>query len=135
MRGHGADVTNAELAVLKVLWKRGPSTIREITDLRYPGGGTSHYSTVQKLLERLSSKGCVRRRPEGRSNVYSAAVQRGELVARRLRETADKLCDGSLAPLLTHLVRDPGLSSEEITALRRLIERADAEEGTEAPER
>jgi predicted transcriptional regulator len=134
MRGSGADVTDTELAVLKILWDCGPSTIRRITDRLYPGGRTSHYSTVQKLLERLESKECVQRRLEGRSNVFTAAVERDQLIARRLRETADKLCEGSLTPLLTHLVGEPGLSKDEIDALRRLVERADARDGARGPE-
>ena len=55
------DITDAELAVLQVLWEQGPATIRRITELLYPQGGTSHYATVQKLLERLETKACVRR--------------------------------------------------------------------------
>ena len=55
------DVTDAELAVLQVLWEQGPATIRQLTDRLYPEGKTSHYATVQKLLERLQAKGCVSR--------------------------------------------------------------------------
>ena len=55
------DVTETELAVLEALWDEEPATIRTLTDLCYPGGGTSHYATVQKLLERLEHKGYVRR--------------------------------------------------------------------------
>ena len=47
------DVPDAELAVLKALWDQGEATIREIADRLYPGGETSHYATVQKLLDRL----------------------------------------------------------------------------------
>ena len=66
-------VTDAELTVLKALWERGASTIRELTDALYPGGGAAHYATVQKLLERLEAKTCVKRRPRGRVNVYTAS--------------------------------------------------------------
>ena len=55
------DVTETELAVLQVLWDEGPATIRRLTDVLYPSGGTALYATVQKLLERLEAKGCVRR--------------------------------------------------------------------------
>ena len=70
------SVTDAELGVLKTLWDQGSSTIRELTDRLYPDGGTAHYATVQKLLERLEGKSCVTRRAEGRRGVYSAAVER-----------------------------------------------------------
>jgi predicted transcriptional regulator len=79
---------------------------------------------VQKLLERLEGKGHVDRQAEGRHNVFRATVRRDELVARRLRDTADELCDGSLAPLITHLVNAGTLSRDELRELRRVVERA-----------
>lgn len=130
MRRERKDVTDTELAVLRLLWDEGPSTIRRLTDRLYPRGSTAHYATVQKLLERLEAKRCARRRQQGRVNVYSAAVDREQLIAHRLRETADKLCGGSLTPLLTQLVSSKPLSREEIAALRELVgelERSDDE--------
>ena len=118
-----SDVTDAELAVLKILWDRGASTIRQITDRLYPEGEASHYATVQKLLERLRAKSCVRRRAEGRGHVYRAAVERNDLIAHRLRDTADKLCEGSLTPLLTHLVSASKLSRAELASLREIVDR------------
>ena len=117
------DVTDAELDVLRGLWDDGPATIRTLADRLYPGGGTSEYATVQKLLERLEDKGHVAHRTEGRQNVFSARVQREDLVARRLRDTAEQLCDGSLTPLLTHLVSAGRLSRDELLELRRLVDR------------
>jgi len=117
------------LAVLEALWDNGPSTIRQLTDRLYPRGGTAHYATVQKLLERLEGKHCVRRRTEGRVNVFRATVDRDALIADRLQETADRLCEGSLTPLLTHLVSTAELSREELTRLREWFERLDDGEG------
>jgi predicted transcriptional regulator len=50
------DVTDAELAILQLLWERGPLTRRQISDVLYPESGAAAYTTVQKLLERLASK-------------------------------------------------------------------------------
>ena len=118
------DVTDAELEVLKVLWDEGPSTIRLLADRLYPGGGAAQYATVQKLLERLEAKHHVRRRRRERANVWAAAVGRQDLIWKRLRETADRLCEGSLTPLLTQLVGSSRLSREELRELRRLVDRA-----------
>jgi BlaI family penicillinase repressor len=117
------DVTDAEREVLRALWEDGPATIRALADRLYPGGATSEYATVQKLLERLEDKGHVSRRPGGRQHVFAARVRREELVARRLRDTADELCDGSLTPLLTHLVSSAKLTRQELVELRRLVDR------------
>jgi predicted transcriptional regulator len=117
------DVTDAEREVLRALWDAGPATIRALADRLYPGGSTSKYATVQKLLERLEDKGHVARRPAGRQNVFSARVGRDELLARRLRDAADDLCDGSLTPLISHLVSSARLSRSELLELRRLVDR------------
>src|SRR5262245_57342324 len=98
------EVTEAELAVLRTLWELGPATIRQIADRLYPGGEASHYATVQKLLERLGQKGCVRRKRRRGAHVFDAAADRAEVIGRELQAMADKLCGGSLTPLLTHLV-------------------------------
>src|SRR5581483_5726894 len=106
------DVTDAELAVLQVLWDAGPATIRQLTDVLYPQGGPSKYATVQKLLERLEDDGYVRRDRSAAVHVFAAAVGRDDLIGRRLRTLADKLCGGSLTPLLSHLIQSRPLSAE-----------------------
>jgi BlaI family penicillinase repressor len=121
------SVPDAELAVLRVLWKTGEATIREIADRLYPGGTTSHYATVQKLLQRLRERGFVERREGGRAHVFTALVARDELIRRRLRDAADKLCEGSLTPLLTQLVKAQSWDAAEIRELRELVERLDGE--------
>src|SRR6188508_953072 len=90
------DVTEAELAVLKRLWEMPDSTIRQLTDHLYPGGSTSHYATVQKLLERLENKNCVKRTipppPPGAPHRFAAAIDREALMDGRLRDLADRFC-------------------------------------------
>src|SRR5947209_6796426 len=119
------DVTDAELAILQVLWDEGPATIRRLTDVLYPAGGAAQYATVQKLLERLEAKGYVGRQRTGSAHLFSAAVPRDELIGRRLQDVAEKLCGGSLTPLLTHLVRTRRLSARERQELRDLIDELD----------
>jgi BlaI family penicillinase repressor len=124
------NVTDAELAVLKELWALGPSRIRELTDRLYPGGATAHYATVQKLLERLESKRCVKRRGRGRANEYRAVVEVTDLIDHTLRGAAARLCGGSLAPLLTHLVNATQPDAEQVEELKRLVRRLDGKGGT-----
>ncbi len=117
------DVTEAELAVLEGLWNKGPATIRQLAETAYEDVGASQYATVQKLLDRLEAKGCVARdRTEG-VHVFRAAINRDELIGRRLRAVADKLCGGSLTPLLTHLVKAEPLTDQDRRMLRDLIEK------------
>ena len=115
------DITDAELAVLQVLWDKGPLPIRRITEQLYPEVKTAQYATVQKLLERLESKACVSRERDG-VNIYAATIDRDDLVGRRLQAVAEKLCGGSWTPLLTHLVQHRGLSEKDRQTLRQLID-------------
>src|SRR5271156_2623847 len=98
------DVTEAELALLQSLWDDGPATIRQLVERVYEERGTSVYATVQKLLDRLEGKEFVTRDRRASVHVFDAAVDRDQLIGRRLRAVADALCGGSLSPLLTHLV-------------------------------
>jgi predicted transcriptional regulator len=115
------DVTDAELAVLQVLWDRGPATRRQITDAIYPEGGPAHYTTVQKLLERLEAKGHVTKARGAGVWTFAAAVRREELISRRLQDVAEKLCGGSLTPLLMNLVRSQPITPGELQELRDLV--------------
>lgn len=116
------DVTDAELAVLQVLWDRGSVTIREITDVLYPQGTESDYATVKKLLARLESKGCVERDRSEMVHVFRARIDRQDLVSRRLQQVAESLCDGSCTPLLTHVARAKGLTEKQQQMLNELID-------------
>lgn len=104
MKERNQDVTEAELALVQALWDEGPATIRQLVERVYQQNGTSVYATVQKLLDRLEAKGFVKRDRGGQVHIFRAAVNRDELIGRRLRAVADSLCGGSLSPLLTHLV-------------------------------
>ncbi len=126
------DVTDAELAVLQTLWERGAATIRQLADVLYPGGKAAQYGTVQKLLERLEGKTCVRRDRAPWPHVFFPAVDRATLIGWRLRDTADKLCGGSLTPLLMHLLKSEQLSSEERQELRSFLEQLKQTKKTDA---
>lgn len=121
------DVTDAELAVLSLLWDRGRDTIRRLSETLYPNGTGVHYATVQKLLERLEGKKCVKRNRSDWPHTFQPTVDRADLIGRRLQSTADKLCAGSLAPLLTNLVKANRLTVEERQSLRVLLDELDDE--------
>ncbi len=119
------DITESELGVLRILWDQGTATIRQLTDILYPGGGAALYATVQKLLDRMEAKGYVRRDRSLYVHIFTAGLDRDELIGRRLRSLAETLCDGSLTPLLTHLARAKDLTAEDRMALRSIIDEAE----------
>jgi BlaI family penicillinase repressor len=120
-------VTDAELAVLQVIWERGTATTREVMDRLYPGGSSTHYGTVQKLLERLQAKGCVERDRSTWPHCFRALMDREALLGNSLRAVAEKLCGGSLTPLLTHLLNAEHLTAQERRELRTFLDRLNPE--------
>jgi BlaI family penicillinase repressor len=127
------DITDSELAVLRVLWDRGTATIRQLTDVLYPQGEAAQYATIQKLLDRMEVKGYVRRDRTLYVHVFAAVLDRDELIGRRLRSLAEMLCDGSLTPLLTHLARANNLTDQDRLALRAIVDEPDP--ALETPQR
>jgi BlaI family transcriptional regulator, penicillinase repressor len=123
------NVTDTELAILEVLWERGDATIGELTAAVYGTRSTACYSTVQKLLERLEAKACVVRDRSSFAHRFSAKVARDQLIGHRLQEVAEKLCEGSLTPLLLHLAEATKLSPQDRKRLHKLIDEAQARRG------
>jgi BlaI family penicillinase repressor len=120
-----ANVTDAEWAVLQLLWEKGPATVRQLTDVLYPRGGPSEYATVHKLLERLETKAHVTRDRSGGVFVFQPAVDRDELIGRQLEALVEKTCGGSLQALLTNLIRVKRLKPAELRELLALVDSLD----------
>lgn len=122
MNRRQADVTDAELAVLQTLWERGPCTRRQLTEVLYPQDPPGQYTTVQKLLERLEGKGYVTQERVQGVLTFRPTIERDQLLSQRLLALAERLCDGSVTPLFTNLVRAKPLTQEEVAALRRVLD-------------
>lgn len=121
MARRAQETTEAELAVLRVLWQEPGSTIRRIAESLYRERTAAVCATVLKLLERLEAKGFVERDRRGHAHAFSARVAREDLVGSGLRTLADRFCDGAMNPLLTCLVKAGKLTREERAALRDLL--------------
>lgn len=128
------DITESELAVLRILWDRGLATIRQVTDVLYPDGGAAQYATVQKLLDRMEAKAFVQRDRSLFVHRFAPVLNRDELIGRRLRSLAEALCDGSLTPLLTHLARADDLTEEDRRALRAIVEETECDQQAQQAE-
>lgn len=113
---------NAELAVMELLWTKGRLTSRQIIDRLYADAPKPQHGTVQRLLQRLSAKGFVVRDRSLGISVFSSAVSRDAYASARLESLANRLTQGSLAPMITRLVADNKLSRAEIERLRRILE-------------
>ena len=116
-------VPDAELAIMKLLWKRQkPMSAREIRERLYPAGTPSDHATVQKLLQRLEAKKLVKRDRNGHAHQFTAIVSQAEIVGEQLRELADSMIDGSMVPVLSHFIKQQNLTPEERRQLKRLLD-------------
>jgi BlaI family transcriptional regulator, penicillinase repressor len=118
-------VSDAELDVLKVLWDRGPGTVRQVEAQLRRRRRRWAYNTVLTLLSRLREKGCVASDAEGggsAAHVFRATVSREQLLRHGLSELADRICDGTASPLVHALVQGRRFSPDEIAHFRRLLD-------------
>ena len=116
---------DSELEVLRVLWRRGSATARQVwSDLNARTKWT--YATVNTLLQRLEAKELADCDKRKMSYVYAPRIDRQEVVTKRVDHLIDKLYDGKGGPLVMHLLQSQQLSREEVTEIRSLLEDADA---------
>ena len=123
MRAPRPPATDAELAILKLLWESESLTAREIRERLYPGGTPSDHATVQKLLQRLEQKKLVTRDRRSFAHSFRATASREALAGEQLEALASKLTDGSLVPFILHAVSSKPLTSQEREEIRRLLDR------------
>jgi predicted transcriptional regulator len=116
-------VTEGELSILEVIWDQETPSSRDIAAVIYEKVSDSKLASVQKLLERLEAKGYLSRDRSERAHRFRASISRDDFLRHRLQGLADRLCDGSIVPLVTTLLRSKeGLSDQNGAQLRRLID-------------
>ena len=117
------NVTDAELAVLKVLWARGALTARAIAEAVYPRGAESEFAAVHSFLQRLERKGLVIRNRSSFVHVFSAAASQTEVLGHELQTLVERLGGDSIAPLIMQLIDQKRLSRKEVAEIRKLLAR------------
>jgi predicted transcriptional regulator len=115
--------TEAELEILNVLWRSGPSTVREVHEALQADRQTS-LTTTLKLLQVMTEKGLATRDMQARPHRYSAAKPEERTQAGLLNELAQRAFGGSMRKLLVRAVEEGDLSAEELSDIRELIDRA-----------
>lgn len=117
-------LTNAELAVMELLWESERLTARQIREKLYDDAKKSQHGTVQRLLQSLEEKGFISRDRSLGVHLFAALISRAAYGGLQLESLAEKLTGGSIAPLLTHLLDEKKLGKAEINRLRKLLEEA-----------
>jgi predicted transcriptional regulator len=113
--------TDAELAILRVLWARGPSTVRQVLDTLAEERGTG-YTTVLKLLQIMTEKGLVARDESDRTHVYEARYGEADTQRQLVDDLLDRAFGGSAMQLVMSALSSRRTSRKELAEIRRLIE-------------
>lgn len=118
MKPFGRKPTDSELAILRVLWTRGPSTVRQVAEVLDREAG---YTTVLKLLQIMTEKKLVVRDESERTHVYQAAYTEEQTQRQLVSDLLDRAFDGSAAKLVLQALASNKASPEELDEIRQLL--------------
>lgn len=114
--------TDAELAILRVLWARGPSTVRQVLEALSEERPTG-YTTVLKLMQIMAEKGLVERDESDRSHVYRVCQSEAATQDQLVGDLVERAFGGSAAQLVLRVLSGRKASAVELTEIRRLLDR------------
>ena len=113
--------TDAELAILRVIWERGPSTVRQVHEVLERDRPTG-YTTVLKMLQIMIDKGLVLRDESERTHVYRARLSEQQTQRQLVRDLLERAFDGSAAKLVMQALAARRASREELAEIRKLLD-------------
>lgn len=113
-------ISDAEHAVMEVLWEESPLTAQEVAE-RIPPERDWSANTVKTLLGRLLAKSIIAHEEDGRRYRYRPLVARGDYVAGESRRLMDRLFGGRLTPLVAHLAERDALTEQDIAEIEALL--------------
>jgi predicted transcriptional regulator len=112
--------TDAELAILRVLWARGPSTVRQVHEALADDRETG-YTTTLKLMQIMAEKGLATRDESARTHVYMSSVSEQQTQGQLVADLVDRAFGGSAAALVLRALSTHKPSAEELGEIQRLI--------------
>jgi predicted transcriptional regulator len=120
MRRPHPTLTPQELAIMKVIWRLGRVTVRDVyEDLR--AERTIAYTTVMTMMRILEDKGYLKKTSADRAFVYSPAKPRQQVVGAMVQDFVDRVFDGASSSLLVHLAKDNRLTAKQRQAIEKLV--------------
>jgi BlaI family penicillinase repressor len=126
-KGDANKPTEAEFAILNVLWEAGASTVRDVHNHLHSSRGTG-YTTTLKLMQIMVEKGLLKRDESSRSHVYSAAVTRQRTQKIAVTKIIDQLFEGSAQQLVMQALASKRATPEELAEIRNLLDSLDRKE-------
>ena len=113
--------TASELEILRVLWARGPSTVRDVHEA-LSANKSLGYTTVLKLLQIMTAKGIVRRNETQRAHVYEAGLPAEQTKRQLAGDILQRVFEGSASQLMMHALAGKRTSPQEIEEIRLLLD-------------
>jgi BlaI family transcriptional regulator, penicillinase repressor len=113
--------TDSELAILRILWERGPSTVRQVHEALAETRETG-YTTTLKLMQIMADKRLVERDETARTHVYVAAVNEQQTQRQLVKDLVDRAFGGSAAALVLQALNAEGTTPAELKEIRKLID-------------
>ncbi|HXG54094.1 MAG TPA: BlaI/MecI/CopY family transcriptional regulator [Vicinamibacterales bacterium] len=123
--------TDTELAILRVLWERGASTVRQVHDTMSLARPTA-YTTALKMLQIMTEKGLVRRDETDRTHIYQARHTEEQTQGQLVRDLLDRAFGGSATKLVMQALASRRSSADELTEIRKLIDDREEKEVRDA---
>lgn len=121
--------TELELEILKILWRQGPSTVRQVRETMSNRGRDLAYTTVMTMLTIMTQKGHVTREKQGSGYIYTPRITENATSRSMLRDLVDRMFEGSTTAVVSHLIEAKDLDADQLKQLRELIDQR-IQEGT-----
>jgi predicted transcriptional regulator len=118
--------TDGELAILRILWERGPSTVRQVHE-QLARDRQAAYTTALKLLQIMTEKGLVERDERERTHIYTATLSEGQTQRQLVRDLLDRAFGGSAGKLVMQALATKRASADELREIRKVIDGAKSE--------
>ena len=119
-----AALSKGEMVVASALWRLKSASLGELHE-EVTKSDTMEYATVQSYIRRLETKGYVKAKRVGRSNVYRPKIKPEKVIGQTLDQMMKQLFDGKAIPLFRHLISERGISESELAELRKIVESAE----------
>jgi BlaI family penicillinase repressor len=113
--------TEAELAILQVLWSRGPTTVRAVHET-LGGDGRTRYTTTLKQMQVMAEKGLLDRNESQRSHVYVPVPKEAEIEESLVSGFIDRVFQGSVQKMVVHALNSKNVTNEELDQIKRLLQ-------------
>lgn len=120
MRQRSGTLTEQELEIMKIVWDREETTVRDVYETLLERRKVA-YTTVMTMMKILEQKGHLRKRSDDKAHVYKPTKPKSTVIKNMVREFVERVFNGSAEPLVMHLVEERHLSDDEIAEVERML--------------